>query len=158
MNGITLTLSPDSIPVSGLPIGGLQRGAIHPNAAGMAFARDEAAADLPKKIDWDQSLLAALVEARRAPRVAGALLLAVLGVLFAVHTRRVLTHLDRVRPVGGGDAAPAFRVPLLEGGTFALEPGDVIFAGTPEGVGAVSRGQTMVGTIEGVGEIRLTVV
>ncbi|MGE7416922.1 fumarylacetoacetate hydrolase family protein [Methylobacterium tarhaniae] len=41
---------------------------------------------------------------------------------------------------------------------FALEPGDVIFAGTPEGVGAVTRGQTMVGTIAGVGEIRLTVV
>ncbi|RVU20691.1 fumarylacetoacetate hydrolase family protein [Methylobacterium oryzihabitans] len=41
---------------------------------------------------------------------------------------------------------------------FALEPGDVIFAGTPEGVGAVARGQTMVGAIEGVGEIRLTVV
>jgi fumarylpyruvate hydrolase len=41
---------------------------------------------------------------------------------------------------------------------FALAPGDVIFAGTPEGVGAVERGQTMVGTIDGVGEIRLTVV
>ncbi|MGR9993494.1 hypothetical protein ACUOLX_24515, partial [Escherichia coli] len=43
VNGITLTLSPDSIPVSGLPFGGIQRGAIHPNAAGMAFARDAAA-------------------------------------------------------------------------------------------------------------------
>ncbi|MEH3144524.1 MAG: fumarylacetoacetate hydrolase family protein [Methylobacterium frigidaeris] len=41
---------------------------------------------------------------------------------------------------------------------FALEPGDVIFAGTPEGVGAVTRGQTMVGAIEGVGEISLEVV
>ncbi|WP_407528541.1 fumarylacetoacetate hydrolase family protein [Methylobacterium oryzisoli] len=40
---------------------------------------------------------------------------------------------------------------------FALEPGDVIFAGTPEGVGAVARGQTMVAAIEGVGEIRLEV-
>ncbi|GJD49873.1 Fumarylpyruvate hydrolase [Methylobacterium crusticola] len=40
---------------------------------------------------------------------------------------------------------------------FALEPGDVIFAGTPEGVGAVARGQTLVGSIEGVGEIRLAV-
>ncbi len=29
----------------------------------------------------------------------------------------------------------------------------MIFAGTPEGVGAVTRGQTMVGTIAGVGEI-----
>lgn len=43
VNGITLTLSPDSIPVSGLPLGGIQRGALHPNAVGAAFARDEAA-------------------------------------------------------------------------------------------------------------------
>jgi len=41
---------------------------------------------------------------------------------------------------------------------FELAPGDVIFAGTPEGVGAVARGQTMVGSIEGLGEIRLRVV
>lgn len=41
---------------------------------------------------------------------------------------------------------------------FELAPGDVIFAGTPEGVGAVTRGQTMVGAIEGLGEIRLRVV
>ena len=41
---------------------------------------------------------------------------------------------------------------------FELQPGDVIFSGTPEGVGAVERGQTMVGAIEGLGEIRLKVV
>ncbi|MCG7391922.1 fumarylacetoacetate hydrolase family protein [Microvirga sp. ACRRW] len=41
---------------------------------------------------------------------------------------------------------------------FELAPGDVIFAGTPEGVGAVARGQTMVGAIEGLGEIHLRVV
>ncbi len=41
---------------------------------------------------------------------------------------------------------------------FELAPGDVIFAGTPEGVGAVKRGETMVGAIEGLGEIRLRVV
>ncbi|WP_431795512.1 SGNH/GDSL hydrolase family protein [Microbacterium enclense] len=43
VNGITLTLSSDSIPVSGLPLGGIKRGALHPNASGMAFARDAAA-------------------------------------------------------------------------------------------------------------------
>ncbi|TLF30708.1 SGNH/GDSL hydrolase family protein, partial [Microbacterium sp. 5K110] len=43
VNGITLTLSPDSIPVSGLPFGGVRRGALHPNAAGAAFASDQAA-------------------------------------------------------------------------------------------------------------------
>ncbi len=41
---------------------------------------------------------------------------------------------------------------------FELAPGDVIFSGTPDGVGAVTRGQVMVGAIEGLGEIRLRVV
>ncbi|WP_102960097.1 fumarylacetoacetate hydrolase family protein [Mangrovicella endophytica] len=34
-----------------------------------------------------------------------------------------------------------------------LEPGDLIFTGTPEGVGAVSRGQQMEGRIDGVGTV-----
>jgi fumarylpyruvate hydrolase len=42
-------------------------------------------------------------------------------------------------------------------GYFTLQPGDLIFSGTPEGVGPVARGQTMVGAIEGLGEIRLRV-
>ncbi|MCA1940247.1 MAG: fumarylacetoacetate hydrolase family protein [Caenispirillum bisanense] len=37
-----------------------------------------------------------------------------------------------------------------------LQPGDLIFTGTPEGVGAVARGQTMVATVEGVGELTVT--
>lgn len=41
---------------------------------------------------------------------------------------------------------------------FELMPGDVIFSGTPDGVGAVTGGQTMIGAIEGLGEIRLRVV
>jgi 2-keto-4-pentenoate hydratase/2-oxohepta-3-ene-1,7-dioic acid hydratase in catechol pathway len=41
---------------------------------------------------------------------------------------------------------------------FELEPGDVIFSGTPDRVGAVTQGQTMVGAIQGLGEIRLRVV
>ena len=41
---------------------------------------------------------------------------------------------------------------------FELMPGDVIFSGTPEGVGAVTRGQTLVGAVDGLGEIRLKVV
>jgi len=42
-------------------------------------------------------------------------------------------------------------------GYFEIRPGDVIFSGTPEGVGAVARGQTMAGAVEGLGEIRLRV-
>ena len=41
---------------------------------------------------------------------------------------------------------------------FEVQPGDVIFSGTPEGVGKVERGQTMVGAVEGLGEITLRVV
>ena len=41
--------------------------------------------------------------------------------------------------------------------TLELQPGDLIFTGTPEGVGAVGRGQTMTGGIDGVGEIRLSI-
>ena len=40
---------------------------------------------------------------------------------------------------------------------YALEAGDVIFSGTPEGVGKVDHGDTLLGAIAGLGEIRLTV-
>lgn len=40
---------------------------------------------------------------------------------------------------------------------YELKAGDLIYSGTPEGVGKVERGQTMVGAIEGLGEIRLAV-
>jgi fumarylpyruvate hydrolase len=36
---------------------------------------------------------------------------------------------------------------------FELRPGDLIYSGTPEGVNAVARGQTMKGGVEGLGEI-----
>jgi fumarylpyruvate hydrolase len=41
---------------------------------------------------------------------------------------------------------------------FTLQPGDLIFAGTPAGVGAVKRGDVIEGGIDGVGEIRTRVV
>jgi fumarylpyruvate hydrolase len=41
---------------------------------------------------------------------------------------------------------------------FALQPGDLIYTGTPEGVNAVQRGQTMRGGIDGLGEIVVMVV
>lgn len=39
-----------------------------------------------------------------------------------------------------------------------LEPGDLIFTGTPEGVGSVSIGDVMEGSVEGVGTVRTRVV
>jgi fumarylpyruvate hydrolase len=41
---------------------------------------------------------------------------------------------------------------------FELQPGDLIYTGTPEGVNAVARGQTMRGGIDGLGEILVKVV
>jgi fumarylpyruvate hydrolase len=41
---------------------------------------------------------------------------------------------------------------------FTLAPGDLIFTGTPAGVAAVTKGDVLQGVIEGVGEIRVTVV
>ena len=40
---------------------------------------------------------------------------------------------------------------------YHLEPGDLIFTGTPEGVGAVVPGDRLEGRVEGVGEITLTI-
>ncbi|WP_457104387.1 fumarylacetoacetate hydrolase family protein [Methylobacterium sp. P5_C11] len=43
-------------------------------------------------------------------------------------------------------------------GYFVLQPGDLIFTGTPSGVGPVERGQRMVAAIAGLGAITLDVV
>jgi fumarylpyruvate hydrolase len=41
---------------------------------------------------------------------------------------------------------------------FRLEPGDLIYTGTPEGVGAVQRGDLMVAGVERLGALRVRVV
>jgi len=43
-------------------------------------------------------------------------------------------------------------------GLFELAPGDLIFTGTPEGVGAVVKGDKLVGKIEGLGEFEVHIV
>ncbi|MGH8780821.1 fumarylacetoacetate hydrolase family protein [Paraburkholderia sp.] len=40
---------------------------------------------------------------------------------------------------------------------FELQPGDLIFTGTPEGVGAVTKGDVMTGGVEGLGEFSVRV-
>jgi len=40
---------------------------------------------------------------------------------------------------------------------FRLEPGDVIFTGTPEGVGPVKKGDTMKVGVERLGEVTVCV-
>ena len=41
---------------------------------------------------------------------------------------------------------------------FELQPGDLIFSGTPEGVARIDRGQTLTGGVDGLGEIRVRYV
>ncbi len=41
---------------------------------------------------------------------------------------------------------------------WTLAAGDLIFTGTPEGVGAIARGDTVVGEVEGVGRLEFTLV
>lgn len=43
-------------------------------------------------------------------------------------------------------------------GLFELKAGDLIFTGTPEGVGPVVAGDQMVGTFDGLGELKVRVV
>ena len=40
---------------------------------------------------------------------------------------------------------------------WTLAPGDLIYSGTPEGVAAVERGDLMVGTVDGLGSLRVRV-
>ncbi|MBM3393816.1 MAG: fumarylacetoacetate hydrolase family protein [Betaproteobacteria bacterium] len=41
---------------------------------------------------------------------------------------------------------------------YTLQPGDLIFTGTPAGVGAVVKGDVMTGSIAGLGELRVKVL
>ena len=41
---------------------------------------------------------------------------------------------------------------------WTLAAGDLIFTGTPEGVGAIARGDRIVGEVEGVGRLEFTLV
>jgi fumarylpyruvate hydrolase len=41
---------------------------------------------------------------------------------------------------------------------WELQPGDLIYTGTPEGVGAVAVGDTMVGSVAGLGELKVKLV
>jgi len=43
-------------------------------------------------------------------------------------------------------------------GLFELRPGDLIFTGTPAGVGAVVKGDVLKGGVDGLGDIKITVV
>ena len=56
-----------------------------------------------------------------------------------------------------GGSLPRYLDGRLAGLDVALAPGDLIYTGTPAGVGPVKRGEVMTGGIEGVGEIHIAV-
>ncbi len=41
---------------------------------------------------------------------------------------------------------------------WELQPGDLIYTGTPEGVGAVTQGDVMLGAVAGLGELRVRLI
>lgn len=41
---------------------------------------------------------------------------------------------------------------------YRLQPGDLIFTGTPAGVAAVSRGDVLVGAVQGLGELKVKIL
>ena len=43
-------------------------------------------------------------------------------------------------------------------GLFELQAGDLIFTGTPAGVGAIKKGDRLEGHVDGVGDLDVTVV
>jgi fumarylpyruvate hydrolase len=43
-------------------------------------------------------------------------------------------------------------------GLFELKAGDLIFTGTPAGVGAIKKGDKIKGHVDGVGDLDVTVV
>ena len=47
---------------------------------------------------------------------------------------------------------------ILLSAAWELQPGDLIFTGTPEGVAAVGRGDTLKGEVTGVGSLQVTLV
>jgi thiol-disulfide isomerase/thioredoxin len=57
--------------------------------------------------------------------VAGVAILALLAALLSWRAVWTARHLSVLAPMGGGDPAPTFRLPLLGGGEFSLEPGTV---------------------------------
>lgn len=53
---------------------------------------------------------------------------------------------------------PVAEIVALISQSMRLEPGDLIFTGTPEGVGPLARGDRVKGGVEGFGEISITIV
>ncbi len=76
-------------------------------------------------------------------------------------TGRIWLEIDGATKQEGDLAQMIWKVPEMIAylsRLFTLQPGDLIFSGTPAGVGPVSRGNKLRGGVDGVGDIALGVV
>jgi len=72
----------------------------------------------------------------------------------------VWLEVDGERRQDGDLAQMIWKVPEIVSylsGLFTLAPGDLIYSGTPAGVGAVAPGDRLHGVVEGVGEINIQI-
>ena len=58
--------------------------------------------------------------------LAGWGVLAGLAALFVLRLMWISGHVNELRPVAGGDQAPEFTLPLLQGGEFHMHPGEAV--------------------------------
>ena len=83
---------------------------------------------------------------------------------FEISYRRLPSQTSRVgdEPKQSGDLSELiWPVPALISilsRTFRLLPGDLIFTGTPAGVGPLARGDRVTGGVEGVGTVEIEIV
>jgi thiol-disulfide isomerase/thioredoxin len=61
----------------------------------------------------------------KAARAAGIAIVLLLGASLAINATWIARHLSLLRPVAGGQKAPAFKLPLYGGGEFELRPGKI---------------------------------
>jgi fumarylpyruvate hydrolase len=76
-------------------------------------------------------------------------------------TGAITLDVDGARRQAGDLAQMIWRVPEVIAhlsGLFALHPGDLVFTGTPAGVGPIHAGTQLTGRVEGVGEVMVRIV
>jgi fumarylpyruvate hydrolase len=79
----------------------------------------------------------------------------------AIGTQAIWLSVDGVEKQRGDLSQLMWNVPEIVANLstyFTLQPGDLIYSGTPEGVGKVERGQTVEGGVDGIGTIAVRFV
>ena len=74
---------------------------------------------------------------------------------------RIWLSVDGVLKQDGDLSAMIWSVPEIIAAlsrSFELKPGDLVFTGTPEGVGPIARGQRVEAGVDGVGELDFRII